>query len=203
MSPGQKRDRNATIAGTFLKRGPSISNYWNAAKAYFGGFNPDNPKLSTGEPGMLPGRMNYVLMMEKEAPTIFKMVAENSKNAHKFDWRTLGNDYRVSVLDGLRKFFKTGDRNILRQLESWAVRNKDTFYRPTNISSVTEPKGFLNYSSPNKVSDYTQRGLTKPKPMSDQQWGDSDFEDFGGYIDRVTSIYRKGGRLFGINSIGL
>ena len=202
MTPQQKRDRNATIAQNFLSKGPSISNYWNAAKAYFGGFNPDNPKLSTGEPGMLPGRMNNVLLMEKEAPTMFKMVAENANDMKQLTWSRLA-DSRTSVIDGLKKFFSTGDKNLLKLLEQWAIKNKHLFIRLKSDPAIVTPKGYLNNSSLDKAVDYTQRGLTKPKPMSDQQWGDSDFEDFGGYIDRVTSIYRKGGRLFGINSIGL
>ena len=65
MSPEQKRDRNAIIAKSYINRGPSISNYYNAVKAYFGGFDPENPNLNTGEPTMLPGTGRSLMSLGK------------------------------------------------------------------------------------------------------------------------------------------
>ena len=55
LSREDKVKRNKQIAKQYLDRGPSIQNYYNALKAYFGGFNPKNPYLQTGEPIILPG----------------------------------------------------------------------------------------------------------------------------------------------------
>lgn len=55
LSREDKVKRNKQIAKQYLDRGPSIQNYYNALKAYFGGFNPKNPYLQTGEPVILPG----------------------------------------------------------------------------------------------------------------------------------------------------
>jgi len=52
--------------------------------------------------------------MEKEAPTIFKMISESPKEMKQLTWTRLGNDTRTSVVDGLKRFFKTGDQNILK-----------------------------------------------------------------------------------------
>ena len=56
MSPEERRNRNKEIATAYLNQGPSISNYYNAAKAYFGGYNPENPYILGGAPDFLPGR---------------------------------------------------------------------------------------------------------------------------------------------------
>lgn len=205
LSPEQKRERNNNIAKSYINRGPSISNYYNALKAYFGGFNPENPRQSTGAPTILPGRMDNVLLMEKEAPTMFKMLAENPQ-----EMRELIREFRIGTgttwsqvykpFNGLARkiktFLQSGDRNLLKELERWAVQNKNILVKPKDFSeSSIVPKGYIKGSYPDKVADYTQRGLTRPKPMSDQQWGDPDFEDYGGYIDRITSLYKKGGKL--------
>lgn len=55
LSREDKVKRNKQIAKQYLDKGPSIQNYYNALKAYFGGFNPKNPYLQTGEPIILPG----------------------------------------------------------------------------------------------------------------------------------------------------
>lgn len=55
LSREDKVKRNKQIAKQYLDRGPSIQNYYNALKAYFGGFNPKNPYLQTGEPIITPG----------------------------------------------------------------------------------------------------------------------------------------------------
>lgn len=55
LSREDKVKRNKQIAKQYLDKGPSIQNYYNALKAYFGGFNPKNPYLQTGEPTILPG----------------------------------------------------------------------------------------------------------------------------------------------------
>lgn len=55
LSREGKVKRNKQIAKQYLDKGPSIQNYYNALKAYFGGFNPKNPYLQTGEPIILPG----------------------------------------------------------------------------------------------------------------------------------------------------
>lgn len=55
LSREDKVKRNKQIAQQYLDKGPSIQNYYNALKAYFGGFNPENPYLQTGEPIILPG----------------------------------------------------------------------------------------------------------------------------------------------------
>ena len=49
LSREDKVKRNKQIAKQYLDKGPSIQNYYNALKAYFGGFNPENPYLITGE----------------------------------------------------------------------------------------------------------------------------------------------------------
>ena len=49
LSREDKVKRNKQIAKQYLDKGPSIQNYYNALKAYFGGFNPKNPYLITGE----------------------------------------------------------------------------------------------------------------------------------------------------------
>ena len=48
LSREDKVKRNKQIAKQYLDKGPSIQNYYNALKAYFGGFNPKNPYLITG-----------------------------------------------------------------------------------------------------------------------------------------------------------
>ena len=55
LSREDKVKRNKQIAKQYLDKGPSIQNYYNALKAYFGGFNPKNPYLQTGEPIITPG----------------------------------------------------------------------------------------------------------------------------------------------------
>ena len=204
LSPEQKQQRNLTIAKSYINSGPSISNYWNAAKAYFGGFNPSNPRQSTGAPTVLPGRMDNVILMEKEAPTMFRMLAENTKEMRKLLRESRGaNGYVYRPIDlgeKIRKFLQSGDKSLLKELESWAVKNKNIFVK--HKEATVTPKG--NLSGPdNKIIDYTQRGLTQPKLMSDQQWSIGDgLEEFGGYIDRITpSIYRKRGGTLTINGI--
>lgn len=49
LSPTQKIKRNFNIASNFIKSGPSVSNIGNAISALFGGYNPENPDLITGE----------------------------------------------------------------------------------------------------------------------------------------------------------
>lgn len=50
LSPWQTIKRNFNIASSFLKEGPNITNFGNAVSALFGGFSPENPDVTTGEP---------------------------------------------------------------------------------------------------------------------------------------------------------
>lgn len=50
LSIGQKLKRNLNIASNFLKSGPNITNFGNAVSALFGGFTPENPDLTKGDP---------------------------------------------------------------------------------------------------------------------------------------------------------
>lgn len=196
---------NGILSGDVV---PSMNNIGRMVSSAFNGwFNQEqeNPNLQTGAPTILPGRMDNVLLMEKEAPTMFKMLAENPQ-----EMRELIREFRIGTgttwsqvykpFNGLARkiktFLQSGDRNLLKELERWAVQNKNILVKPKDFSeSSIVPKGYIKGSYPDKVADYTQRGLTRPKPMSDQQWGDPDFEDYGGYIDRITSLYKKGGKL--------
>jgi hypothetical protein len=52
--------------------------------------------------------------MEKEAPTIYKMIVENAKELKNIRWRDLRiGDTWNTISEGLRNFFKTGDKNVL------------------------------------------------------------------------------------------
>ena len=50
LSIGQKLKRNLNIASNFLKAGPNITNFGNAVSALFGGFSPENPDVTKGDP---------------------------------------------------------------------------------------------------------------------------------------------------------
>ena len=50
LSIGQKLKRNLNIASNFLKSGPNITNFGNAVSALFGGFSPENPDVTKGDP---------------------------------------------------------------------------------------------------------------------------------------------------------
>lgn len=50
LSIGQKLKRNLNIASNFLKAGPNITNFGNAVSALFGGFAPENPDVTKGDP---------------------------------------------------------------------------------------------------------------------------------------------------------
>ena len=50
LSIGQKLKRNLNIASNFLKSGPNITNFGNVVSALFGGFNPENPDVTKGDP---------------------------------------------------------------------------------------------------------------------------------------------------------
>lgn len=123
----------------------------------------------TGEPTLLPGRINNVLAMEKEAPTIFKMLSENPKGM-----RDLLQEVKVGIGDYFSKVYKpfnglarkiktyleTGDKNLLKEIEDWAVQNKNILVRPkeTNVT----PKGFTkgNEVTPDTRYPISEEGLT-------------------------------------------
>ena len=123
----------------------------------------------TGEPTLLPGRINNVLAMEKEAPTIFKMLSENPKGM-----RDLLQEVKVGIGDYFSKVYKpfnglarkiktyleTGDKNLLKEIEDWAVENKNILVKPkeTNVT----PKGFTkgNEVTPDTRYPVSEEGLT-------------------------------------------
>ena len=50
LSISQKLKRNLNIASNFLKSGPNITNFGNAVSALFGGYSPENPDVTKGDP---------------------------------------------------------------------------------------------------------------------------------------------------------
>ena len=50
LSVSQKLKRNLNIASNFLKAGPSITNFGNAFSALFGGYSPEDPYTTKGDP---------------------------------------------------------------------------------------------------------------------------------------------------------
>ena len=50
LSVSQKLKRNLNIASNFLKAGPSITNFGNAFSALFGGYSPEDPDVTKGDP---------------------------------------------------------------------------------------------------------------------------------------------------------
>jgi hypothetical protein len=131
-----------------------------------------------GAPTILPGtRMNNVILMEKEAPTMFKMIAENPEKMKEllkeykelYKYRGGSNEYIVKPFNGLARkiktFLNTGDKNLLKEMEDWAKRNKHIFVNKK--STEVTPKGFLTAPDREKPIDYISREV-QAKPMSDK-----------------------------------
>ena len=123
----------------------------------------------TGEPTLLPGRINNVLAMEKEAPTIFKMLSENPKGM-----RDLLQEFKIGTGTAwsrvykpfnamgrkIKTFLETGDKSLLREIEEWAIRNKNILIKPKQ-ATVT-PKGYVQGNEVTPPSRYpiSEEGLT-------------------------------------------
>lgn len=185
-------NQNRARAKGYLSGVPSIQNIAKGLYyAYKGWIDPVSP-YNTGVAPVVGGfnTKQVVGLMEKQAPTLFKFIAESPNEVRRLSqspygyWDKANLTYRP-MAEKLKKFFKTGDEEVLGELENWA--KNATAPKPQFNDAATQPKGFLNYSSPNKNIDYMFRG-TKPKPMSDDQWVAPKGEGLGSYLDRIITI---------------
>lgn len=81
LSIGQKLKRNLNIASNFLKAGPNITNFGNAVSALFGGFSPENPDITKGDPPAV-GIKNFENLVRTARVTreFEKAIASATKN---------------------------------------------------------------------------------------------------------------------------
>ena len=204
----RRRDTTGEGIGSMPFFGAAKFGSSDSPLALFYGSKEGGPQLrdkfgpQIGAPNYLPGTVGktglnqYVQLMEKEAPNMFKLIAENPKSLKHLLSIGYGR-----IREGLKNFFKTGNKESLKELEDWAKRNQNIFVNKGEPSNII-PKGNLNYPSMENV-DYTARGWTRPKLSSDQQWNGYIPEEFEGLegIDRIITYHKKGGKAFhtGVN----
>lgn len=162
---------NGILSGDVV---PSMQNIGRMVSSAFNGwFNQEqeNPNLQTGAPTILPGRMGNVMTMEKEAPTIYKMLAENPQ-----EMRDLLQEFKIgtgttwsrvykpfnAMGRKIKTFLETGDKNVLREIEEWAIKNKNILVKPKGDPDAVVPKGFIKGNEVTPATRYpvSEEGLT-------------------------------------------
>lgn len=163
LSREDKVERNKQIAKQYLDKGPSIQNYYNALKAYFGGFNPKNPHLITGE-APSPGMRNpkQIIQGVQKAKSIAQRAAKISDKVFDRQYQraiSSGNSKRVQAVRDLHFRAKAPNTTVVNELGDpihnyHGTTNTFTAFNPQKIGSTTGDKSGFFFTDNKSVANF-------------------------------------------------
>lgn len=161
LSIGQKLKRNLNIASNFLKSGPNITNFGNAVSALFGGFAPENPDVTKGDPPAA-GIKN------------FENLVRTARVAREFNDVVKGPVNQFRLLNNFIEKFVTNPKGS-GKLVHYDKGNGKSIYQENRGASIingklipgkTKREGQKNYTWWNTDNPYINVHKAKEGPLS-------------------------------------
>ena len=146
LSPEEKRQRKINIAQSYLQSGPNITNFYNAAKAMLGGFNPKNPNIQGGI-APLPGlqeesivRMSPMLSNIKRNAPFKNYLSSEAIAEYKDDLSAINK--RIKYIRNVLQNKKFPNGTILNEDIANVLGNElgDNFQKSTRLKGIIKDK---------------------------------------------------------------